>query len=81
MRLSVFKARTSKQCLIPSITPYSHVVVHQVCMLLRNVPEAISPNAMQELAVKSDDQSQADLQTGQQIQNSVVVFIMLAEYN
>ena len=38
-------------------------------------------NAMQVLAVKSDDQSQADLQTGQQIQNSVVVFIMLAEYN
>ena len=36
---------------------------------------------MQVLAVKSDDQSQADLQTGQQIQNSVVVFIMLAEYN
>ena len=32
---------------------------------------------MQVLAVKSDDQSQADLQTGQQIQNSVVVFIML----
>ena len=28
---------------------------------------------MQVLAVKSDDQSQADLQTGQQIQNSVVV--------
>ena len=36
---------------------------------------------MQVLAVKSDDQSQADLQTGQQIQNSVVVFLMLAEYN
>ena len=36
---------------------------------------------MQVLAVKSDDQSQADLQTEQQIQNSVVVFIMLAEYN
>ena len=35
---------------------------------------------MQVHAVKSDDQSQADLQTGQQIQNSVVVFIMLAEY-
>ena len=34
---------------------------------------------MQVLAVKSDDQSQADLQKGQQIQNSVVVFIMLAE--
>ena len=81
MRLSVFKARTSKQCLIPSITPYSHLVVHQVCMLLRNVPESDITNAMQVLAVKSDDQSQADLQTGQQIQNSVVVFIMLAEYN
>ena len=42
MWLSVFTARTSKQSLIPSITPYSHLVVHQVCMLLRNVPEAIS---------------------------------------
>ena len=81
MRLSVFKARTSKQCLIPSITPYSHVVVHQVCMLLRNGTGSDITNAMQVLAVKSDDQSQADLQTGQQIQNSVVVFIMLAEYN
>ena len=36
---------------------------------------------MQVLAVKSDDQSQADLQKGQQIQNSVVVFIVLAECN
>ena len=41
--LSVFTARTSKQSLNPFITPYSHLVLHQVCMLLRNVPEVISP--------------------------------------
>ena len=31
--------------------------------------------------MKSDDQSQADMQKGQQIQNSVVVFMVLAECN
>ena len=36
---------------------------------------------MQVLAVKSDDQSQADLQKGRSIQNSVVVYIVLAECN
>ena len=58
-----FQSKNIKTMFDSSITPYSHLVVHQVCMLLRNVPGSDITNAMQVLAVKSDDQSQADLQT------------------